>query len=385
MLRKVTLTLSIVVVINLLASHAFSIVIRHDREDEKYLALGAKYPVVGYFQERVGCTLIAPRWAITAAHVVESNPGFIDYYVMFGGKRYAVEKIILHPKRVRDTVDSSADIALLKLKEPVTGITPALLYDRMDEGGKKVVIAGYGRTGNGLTGMTGERGKLRGATNEIEGALENSLLLVFDAPPLGTDLEGISGAGDSGSPALYEENGKLYVIGVSSFNSGDVQKGTAGKYWTFEGFARVSTRRQWILNTIRSDAPSAFWGNFKKIRNNAFPANVFGRRAAAFFRAFNSGKESEVANFYALHRPPHPQGKTPQERAKGWQELIDQYGKYEVHGYSQAGTDRYTYLVYSAREKIWRGVYLEFEEKPPYKVKGISMGDTKPLKEIARR
>ena len=77
--------------------------------------------------------------------------------------------------------------------------------------------------------------------------------------------------------------------------------------------------------------------------------------------------------------------KTPQERAKGWQELLDQYGKYEVFGYSQAGAYRYTFLVYSAREKIWRGVYLEFEEKSPYRVKGISMGDTKPLKEIARR
>lgn len=385
MLRKIILSLSIVVVINLLAADAFSIVIRHDRDDEKYLALGAKYPVVGFFQERVGCTLIAPRWAITAAHVVESNPGFIDYYVMFGGKRYEVEKIILHPNRVRDTVDSSADIALLKFKEPVTEIAPALLYDRMDEGGKQVILAGYGETGNGLTGITGERGKLRAATNEIEGALENSLLLVFDAPPHGTDLEGINGGGDSGSPALYEENGKLYVMGVSSFNSGDPKKGTASKYWTFEGYARVSTRRQWILDTIKADLPTAFWGSFKKIKNSAFPANIFGRRASAFFKAFNSGKESEIANFYAEHRPPSPQGKTPPERVKGWQELLDQYGSYEVYGYSQAGMYRYTYLVYSSREKNWRGVYLEFEEKPPHKVKSMSMGDTKPPKDIAKR
>jgi Trypsin len=384
MLRRILLSLSIVVVTNFLAYDAFSIVIRHDRDDEKYLALGAKYPVVGFFQENVGCTLIAPRWAITAAHVVESNPAFIDYYVMFGGTRYEIEKIIIHPKRVRDTVDSSADIALLKLKEPVTGITPALLYDRMDEGGKQVVLAGYGRTGNGLTGITGDRGKLRGATNEIEGALENSLLLVFDAPPLGTELEGINGPGDSGSPALYEENGKLYIMGVSSFNSGSVEKGTASKYWTFEGYARISTRRQWILDVIKADPPSAFWGDLKKIENSIFPANVFGRRAAAFFKAFNSGKESEIANFYAAHRPPNPEGKTPQERAKGWQELMGQYGKYEVYGYSQAA-HRYSFLVYAEGEKIWRGVLLEFEEKPPYKVKSMRMWDAKPPKDVAKR
>lgn len=58
--------IAIIFVISFLAKDDFSIVIRHDRDDEKYLALGAKYPQSGHFQERVGCTLIAPRWAITA-------------------------------------------------------------------------------------------------------------------------------------------------------------------------------------------------------------------------------------------------------------------------------------------------------------------------------
>lgn len=52
---------------------------------------------------------------------------------MFNGQRYEIEKIIIHPARVRNTVDSSADIALLKLKESVTDIVPALLYDKRDE------------------------------------------------------------------------------------------------------------------------------------------------------------------------------------------------------------------------------------------------------------
>ena len=69
----------IAVVVGFLSPDNFSIVIRHDRDDEKYLTLGAKYPSVGYFQERVGCTLIAPRWAITAAHTIEGNPAFITH------------------------------------------------------------------------------------------------------------------------------------------------------------------------------------------------------------------------------------------------------------------------------------------------------------------
>jgi hypothetical protein len=74
----------------LAAQAASAIVRRHDRDDEAYRRLGARFTAVGHFQERVGCTLIAPQWAITAAHTVEGNPPFIGYYVMFGGVRYDI-------------------------------------------------------------------------------------------------------------------------------------------------------------------------------------------------------------------------------------------------------------------------------------------------------
>jgi hypothetical protein len=363
----------------------FSIVIRHDRDDEKYLALGSKYPAYGYFQERVGCTLIAPQWAVTAAHTVENNPPFVGYYVMFGDRRYEVEKIITHPARVRGTVDSSADMALLKLKEPVTGIAPALLYERTDEAGKNIVILGNGQTGNGLTGATGDDRKRRGATNKIDGSLENSLIVIFDAPPFGTDLEGAGGANDSGSPAFYEENGKLYLLGVGSFGSGDRKAGTAGKYLTFDAYARVSTRRRWILDTMKADPPDSLTGGLKKVKNDSFPKDIFGRRAEAFFKAFNAGNEAAVAAFYAAHRPPSAEGKTPAERAKGWQELMDQYGKYEIYGLLKHGNFNYSFLVFAPREKIWRGVLLEFEEAAPHRVIGIGMWDAAAPNGLAKR
>jgi hypothetical protein len=324
--KKIFNLILILFAIGLSSQDIFSIVIRHDRDDEKYLALGAKYPAYGYFQERVGCTLIAPRWAVTAAHTVEGNPPFIGYYVMFGNRRYEVEKIITHPARISGTTDSSADMALLKLKEPVNGIAPALLYERTDEAGKNIVIIGNGQTGNGLTGATQNDGKRRGATNKIDGPLENSLIVIFDAPPFGTDLEGAGGANDSGSPAFYEENGKLYLLGVGSFGSGDKKAGTAGKYLTFDAYARISTRRRWILETIKADPPDSITGDLKKVKNRAFPKDVFGRRAEAFFRAFNAGNEAAVAEYYAANHPPGADGKTPRERAGGWQELMDRYG-----------------------------------------------------------
>lgn len=53
------------------------------------------------------------------------------------------------------------------------------------------------------------------------------------------------------------------------------------------------------------------------------------------------------------------------ERAKGWQELMDQYGKYTVYGFTKQGNFNYSFLVFSEREKVRRGVQLEFEPAAP--------------------
>ena len=356
---------------------AAAIVRRHDKPDESYQRLGSHYPAVGHFQERVGCTLIAPQWAITAAHVVEGNPPFVGYFVLFGGKRYDVEKIIVHPLRKRNAVDSSADLALLKLTKPVDGITPVPLYNFSDEAGKKIVMVGRGRAGDGLTGANEDRGTLRGATNEIDGALENSLLIIFDAPPYGTELEGITGPGDSGSAAFIEKDGKSYIVGVASFNSGDPDKGTSSKYQTFTAYARISTRRDWILNTIKKDPPDSNWGPVHKADNSSMPRTVFGKRASAFIAAFNSGKELEIAAAYRAEVVPSTSGRTPEERATGWGKLMDQYGEYEVRGFSRLG-NMHAFLVYSKKAKIWRGVSFEFEPAAPNRITKIDMWDAEP-------
>jgi hypothetical protein len=352
-----------------------AIIIRHDRDESLSIALGARYPAVGNLQGEVTCTLIAPRWALTAAHTIENHPPFTDLYVLFDGERYEVEKAIIHPGRVRDAVDSSADLALLKLDRPVRGITPVLLYDRDDEVDKQVILVGYGHTGTGLTGPVGEKSKVRrGATNRIDADFENSLMMLFDAPPGGTELEGIGGGGDSGSPALLEEGGKLYTVGVSSFNSGVA--GTSGRYWTFEGYARVSTRRKWIMDTIAADPPTSLWSPLKKLGGKvALPQTVAGRRAAAFFAVWNTGKEAMIAKFYAEHRTPDPKGRSAAERVKGWQELLDTYGHYQPYGFAQEGPNRFAVLVRAERNTPWRGILFELEKEKPHRVKSMQMGD----------
>jgi hypothetical protein len=290
---------------------------------------------------------------------------------------------VIHPLRARNAVDSSADLALLKLAKPVEGITPMPLYDQMDEAGKRILLVGRGRSGDGLTGASEERGTLRGATNEIDGALENSLLVIFDAPPFGTELEGITGAGDSGSPAIIEKEGIAYVAGVSSFNSGDPEKGTSSKYQTFSAFARVSTRRDWILNTMRKDPPDSNWGAFHKVSLYSMPRSVYGRRAGAFLKAYNSGELAALAEVYRHEVTPSSSGRLPEDRAAVWRELIDQYGEYEVHGYSKLG-NTYAFLVFSKKAKIWRGIKFEYEARGSNRITKIDLWDAEPPRQIKR-
>lgn len=112
----------------------------------------------------------------------------------------------MHPDWVsRGGLASRRDIALLKLDRPVKGVEPVSLYARDDEAGKVVTFVGRGWAGTGLTAPVRDLERdLRGATNKVDEVNGTSIRMVFDAPPGGTDFEGISGPGDSGGPALLE-------------------------------------------------------------------------------------------------------------------------------------------------------------------------------------
>lgn len=354
----------------ILAFDARAIVRRHDREDARYLAAGDRFPMVGLLGQRVSCTLIAPRWVITAAHTVEQRNPFTPLEVRFGDRTYRVVKIIIHPHRKRGAVDSSADLVLLQLAEPPRDVTPAGLYAREDEPETIASIVGWGEAGTGLTGPVIERGKRRAATNRIEGALENSLLTVFDAPPRGTDLEGSTGPGDSGGALMITSGASPQLAGVDSFNGGSVDEGTASRYGVFNAFARISTRRQWILDTMAGDPPSTEWMPLEPMDTWSGDS---AQAARAFFAAFNSRKQSEVARFIARYRPPG--AKSAEERAAAWDELMTQYAPYEVHGFSRGRDGRYAVLVYSAAAKQWRGVGFAFSNTNPAIVASLDMWD----------
>ncbi len=235
------------------------IITRHDRSDEAYLELGVQYGagVVAMNLEAPGGasdghgTLIAPRWVVTAAHVaVEVRVGHL---LTVGGRDVAAEAVIPHPEW---TEGAAHDIALIRLAESVTEVGPVPLYDRTDEVARTVIVVGRGDIGTGLTGPTGNDARLRGGTNRVDGASERHLWWRFDAPADSgvTELEGISGPGDSGGPAFLDVEGTLRLAGVSSAQSSRATGGRNGVYGVTEYYVRVSSYVGWIERTMR-DGP----------------------------------------------------------------------------------------------------------------------------------
>lgn len=235
-----------------------AIIMRHDKDSKEFerLAIAYSEPLVWIrFQDSTGIvvsegTLVGDRWVLTAAHVVkEMKPGAT---VSYAGKPYEVEKVFEHPDWTGE-FEALHDIALLRLRTAVADPKPASLFRRDDERGKEIVVVGRGMVGTGLTGPKDDDQVLRAATNQITEVGPKYISFVFDRPDseLSTPLEGISGPGDSGGPALLMENGRLFVVGVSSAQDDEPTQGREGHYGVHEYYTRVSAFAGWIDATMK--------------------------------------------------------------------------------------------------------------------------------------
>lgn len=228
-------------------SAAFAVVARHDVADEKLLELGAKFTAVGQvLPDGVG-TLIAPQWVLTTSHVATLIPKGQGVFRL-EGKEYGVAKVIMHPHSTLGPDEPpQIDIALLMLGQEVKGVKPMALYRDKDEEDEKVAIVGFGEIGDGKSKpkRTSDE-KRRAVTNVVTEAGPLRISCQFDEPPAGTELEGVSAAGDGGAPALIRKDDEWLVAGLSS----PYEEGLLGQYRTMSSYTRVSTFEKWIDKTI---------------------------------------------------------------------------------------------------------------------------------------
>ncbi len=263
-------------------------------------------------------TLIAPNVVMTAAHVLKNtlfdptpNPAsweFIlhtDYENASNVQKYTVESIQLHPgwnKRLvqkngmGDGDELGVDIALVFLKNPVVGVYPAKLPTGETEAvGSRIVLAGYGTTVDGVSGVINSKNSIRvGGENILDRAVvevdapsvaegeKGGLIAVdFDSPQqdkntlglsasmvdyLGSGtssssplpLEASSAVGDSGGPAFLYDNRAWRTVGVVSYGTSDSTYGDVTVY------TRVASQLEWIKSYLPS------WSSARKTMNDGW-------------------------------------------------------------------------------------------------------------------
>ncbi len=249
------------------------VLIAYDKIDE--LLKPSLLPVVQPEPEFYTCcngmgVLIAPNWVLSAAHVATELS--TDSAIEIASTAHTIESVVLHPNfcdyssnknnacgndfgsgdlgsdNFGDSHEvvmmAENDIALIQLKKSVREVSPLLLHKQKDELGQVVTLVGQGDYGNGLIGPDSVDGKLRMATNRVEATDDQWLVLKFDKPPAGTELEGIAGPGGSGGPALIKTDEGWAIAGIrsgqNSLNLGE------GRYGVWEYYTRVSFQLDWI-------------------------------------------------------------------------------------------------------------------------------------------
>lgn len=160
-------------------------------------------------------TLIAPQYVLVAAHsVYETPPGQITFTV--GGTTHHIEKRFVHPDFTPDVVglNDTNDIAILKLQQPVSGVTPSQLTGLTPKLGDVLTLVGFGQESGALFGT-----KRAGSTPPVF-QVESNIFRWQHNNALQNDAD----PGDSGAPLFMTINGTPFIAGIVSGGTGDVNE-----------------------------------------------------------------------------------------------------------------------------------------------------------------
>lgn len=211
---------------------------------------------------------IAPRFALTAAHVVQ-DASDLRLYLNLGGDlthRLSLRRIVRHPAygRLGPEQRATADLAVLELAEPVpSGVRfPPLARTEAREG-LRLELVGHGASGRGDQGLTvaANAALRRVGANRIDRLLRAGqgagpaliYLFTFGGPgALPNHVEAGLASGDSGSPAFVQEDGRLAVFGINTFvtTTGPGDPADRFRFGALGGGQVLAPYRDWLRSVI---------------------------------------------------------------------------------------------------------------------------------------
>jgi hypothetical protein len=206
---------------------------------------------VGMIGDRSGhfCsgTLIAPQYALTAAHCAVGVANTSGRFSV-DGTTYSTSQVIVHPayNPSQFGTDRANDLAIYKLSQPVTGITPSPIFRGTPQVGDLLTLVGFGAGGSGTTGELGDFGTKRFGTTPIDRVSATLIGWSFD-----NNTESNTAPGDSGGPAFLNVGGTYYVAGITS---GGSREDAALGDQSFD--TRVDPYAAWIDSIITPSTPS---------------------------------------------------------------------------------------------------------------------------------
>jgi hypothetical protein len=224
-----------------------AILIRPDRDDAEYLELATRYPSSVLLNAPDGeGVLIAPRWVLTAAHMVKALQELKTLpRLSFAGREYEIQSMVAHPEWKKG---NPFDIGLILLREPVTGVEPTPIRRERDEGGLAGTLVGHGYTGKIGEKPTREGWdkKARAAINTVDRLSPRTLGMRIKGPDEASDLQGAAAPGDSGGPFFIEDERGVRVAGIGYATDDSNADGIVGNIGDLELYVRISTFADWI-------------------------------------------------------------------------------------------------------------------------------------------